>query len=104
MSISGPTVSYLQARMEPAGRVQYWSFSAPRREGRRRSSASRSANARERAELARTVGQHQGPLPQVPPEIAVGDGGMGFWKALDEVFPRNGIISAVGFTRTANVA
>ena len=24
---------------------------------------------------------------QVPPEIAVGDGAMGFWKALDEVFP-----------------
>jgi len=24
---------------------------------------------------------------KVPPEIAVGDGGMGFWKALDEVFP-----------------
>jgi transposase-like protein len=24
----------------------------------------------------------------VPPEIAVGDGAMGFWKALDEVFPR----------------
>ena len=23
----------------------------------------------------------------VPPEIAVGDGAMGFWKALDEVFP-----------------
>ena len=24
---------------------------------------------------------------EVPPEIAVGDGAMGFWKALDEVFP-----------------
>jgi len=24
---------------------------------------------------------------KVPPEIAVGDGAMGFWKALDEVFP-----------------
>ncbi|MCE6957513.1 transposase, partial [Cereibacter sphaeroides] len=23
----------------------------------------------------------------VPPELAVGDGGLGFWKALDEVFP-----------------
>ena len=29
----------------------------------------------------------------VPPEIAVGDGAMGFWKALDEVFP------GVGCTR-----
>jgi len=24
---------------------------------------------------------------EVPPEIAVGDGAMGFWKALDEVLP-----------------
>ena len=24
---------------------------------------------------------------EVPPEIAVGDGAMGFWKALEEVFP-----------------
>lgn len=27
----------------------------------------------------------------VPPEIAVGDGAMGFWKALDEVFPARAI-------------
>jgi transposase-like protein len=25
--------------------------------------------------------------PQIAPELAVGDGALGFWKALDEVFP-----------------
>jgi transposase-like protein len=34
----------------------------------------------------------------VPPELAVGDGALGFWKALDEVFPAP-VISAAGFTR-----
>ena len=35
----------------------------------------------------------------VPPEVAVGDGAMGFWKALDEVFPARAIKDA-GFTRS----
>ena len=35
---------------------------------------------------------------QIAPEIAVGDGALGFWKALDEVFPGTGT-SAAGCTR-----
>ena len=32
----------------------------------------------------------------VPPEVAVGDGAMGFWKALDEVFPGHAASAVLG--------
>jgi transposase-like protein len=35
---------------------------------------------------------------RIAPEIAVGDGALGFWKALDEVFPGTGT-SVAGCTR-----
>ena len=42
----------------------------------------------ERAELARTAGRGEKQRGlKIAPEIAVGDGALGFWKALDEVFP-----------------
>jgi transposase-like protein len=39
----------------------------------------------------------------VPPQLAVGDGALGFWKAMDEVFPGTRpapVTSAAGFTRS----
>jgi Transposase, Mutator family. len=35
---------------------------------------------------------------EIAPDLAVGDGALGFWKAIEEVFPGTGT-SAVGFTR-----
>ena len=35
---------------------------------------------------------------EIAPDLAVGDGGLGFWKAIEEVFQAPGT-SAVGFTR-----
>ena len=41
----------------------------------------------ERAELAGTADRRQAAWTEIAPEIAVGDGALGFWKALDEVYP-----------------
>ena len=35
---------------------------------------------------------------EIAPDLAIGDGALGFWKAIDEVFPGTGT-SAIGFTR-----
>jgi putative transposase len=35
---------------------------------------------------------------EIAPDLAVGDGTLGFWKAIEEAFPAPGI-NAVGFTR-----
>jgi putative transposase len=40
-----------------------------------------------RAELARTSHDVKRRGLTITPEIAVGDGALDFWKALDEVFP-----------------
>ena len=59
-------------------------------------------SARERSELAGTAGRREAARTDIAPEIAVGDGALGFWKALEEVF-RARAISAAGCTRRANV-
>ena len=69
-----------------AGRVH---AGADRRHPGRQEGAARlpGGRARERAELARAAGRSQGPRPVVAPELATGDGALGFWKALDEMSP-----------------
>jgi putative transposase len=83
---------YLQARMEPqAGRVH---AGADRRHPRGQEGAGRlpGGRARERAELSAQswrellVGLKARGLA-VAPELATGDGALGFWKALEEVCP-----------------
>jgi len=51
-----------------------------------------------RAELARASHRCERRGLKITPEIAVGDGALGFWKALDEVFPERGT-SDVGCIR-----
>jgi hypothetical protein len=53
-------------------------------EGTRRLPGGRS---REHPELARAAGRGEAARLAIAPEIAVGDGALGFWRAIDEVFP-----------------
>src|SRR6201998_4226427 len=41
----------------------------------------------ERTNRARTPHQHQARRLEIAPDLAVGDGALGFWKAIEEVFP-----------------
>jgi putative transposase len=36
---------------------------------------------------------------EIAPDLAIGDGALGFWKAIEEIFPSTRATSAVGFTR-----
>ena len=73
----------------PHGRPQRMHAGADRCDAGRQEGADRlpGRRARERAELARAAGRGEEPRTEDRPEIAVGDGALGFWKALDEVFP-----------------
>ena len=44
-------------------------------------------HAGERAELEGIACRFEGARPVVAPQVAIGDGALGFWKALDEAFP-----------------
>ena len=66
-------------------------------EGKKELSASRSASARARRAGA-SCWSTQAPRALSRP-MAVGDGALGFWKAMDQVFP-GPAISDAGYTRT----
>jgi transposase-like protein len=77
---------YLQARMEPAAECMLVIIGATP-EGRKELLGFQ-VGVRESAQSWRELlVDIKARGLSVPPEIAVGDGAMGFWKALDEVFP-----------------
>jgi hypothetical protein len=39
----------------------------------------------------------------IAPEVAVGDGALGFWKAVEEIFPRHASPAFVGCAKLSNV-
>ena len=90
---------YLQARMEPQAE---WHSGHPRchtGRGRRNSSASTSALRESAQSWRELLVDIKARGLKVPPEIAVGDGAMGFWKALDRGLPGNASSALLGFTR-----
>ena len=78
---------YLQARDGARRPSAFWSSSVPQPEGKKELVGFH-VGMRESAQSWRELlVDIKARGLKVPPEIAVGDGAMGFWKALDEVFP-----------------
>ncbi|MHC2275560.1 hypothetical protein ACVME8_002171 [Bradyrhizobium diazoefficiens] len=91
-SVGAPVRIRVGGRRLPAGshgRPQRMHAGADRRDAGRQEGTHRlpGRRAREHAELARTARRGENRGLKIAPEIAVGDGALGFWKALDEVFP-----------------
>jgi putative transposase len=85
-SMSGPTGSTCRRGWSPR-RSACSSSSAPRRRAGRSCSASTSGCARARRAGASCWSTSRPAASPIAPELAVGDGALGFWKALEEVFP-----------------